>query len=99
LTGHAATCWIVNVNGRLYVSNAGSGTVSVFDGALKPLSLTATRGGTVDSAASPDGPVLYVQTGAGGGVDAFRVRSDDKLAPADSVIVPGAIGGEGIAAS
>ena len=33
-TGQAATCWIVNVGGRLYVSNAGSGTVSVFDGAL-----------------------------------------------------------------
>jgi DNA-binding beta-propeller fold protein YncE len=98
-TGQAATCWIVNVNGRLYVSNAGSGTVSVFDGALTPVGLTATRGGTVDSAASSDGRFLYVQTGADGGVDAFRVRSDGTLTPAGSVTVPGAIGGEGIAAS
>jgi DNA-binding beta-propeller fold protein YncE len=98
-TGQAATCWIVNVNGRLYVSNAGSGTVSVFDGALRPIALTATRGGTVDAAASSDGRFLYVQTGADGGVDAFRVGSDGKLAPAGSVTVPGAVGGEGIAAS
>jgi DNA-binding beta-propeller fold protein YncE len=98
-TGQAATCWIVNVGGRLYLSNAGSGTVSVFDGALKPVGLTATRGGTVDAAAPSDGRFLYVQTGADGGVDAFRVGSDGQLAPAGSVTVPGAIGGEGIVAT
>jgi hypothetical protein len=98
-TGQAATCWIVNVNGRLYLSNAGSGTVSVFDGALTPIALTATRGGTVDSAASSDGRFLYVQTGADGGVDAFRIGPDGRLTPAGSVAVPGAVGGEGIAAS
>lgn len=99
LTGQAATCWIVNVGGRLYLSNAGSGTVSVFDGALNPVGLTATRGGTVDAAASSDGRFLYVQTGAAGGVDEFRVGSDGKLTPVGSVTVPDAVGGEGIAAS
>jgi DNA-binding beta-propeller fold protein YncE len=99
LTGQAATCWIVNVGGRFYLSNAGSGTVSVFDGALKPVGLTATRGGTVDAAASSDGRFLYVQTGADGGVDAFRVASDGTLARVGSITVPGARGGEGIAAS
>jgi DNA-binding beta-propeller fold protein YncE len=98
-TGQAATCWIVNVGGRYYLSNAGSGSVSAFDGALKPLGLTATGGGTVDAAASPDGRFLYVQTGAAAGVDAFRVGPDGVLTPAGSVTVPGAIGGEGIAAS
>jgi DNA-binding beta-propeller fold protein YncE len=98
-TGQAATCWITAVNGRLYVSNAGSGNVSVFDSALAPVGLTATRGGTVDSAAGPDGRFLYVQTGAGGGVDAFRITPDGTLAPAGSVTVPGATGGEGIAAT
>ena len=98
-TGQAATCWIVNVGGRYYVSNAGSANVSVFDGALTPLGVTSTRGGTVDSVASPDGRLLYVQTGAVGGVDAFRVGSNGALTPAGSVTVPGAIGGEGIAAS
>ena len=98
-TGQAATCWIVNVNGRYYLSNAGSANVSAFDGALRPVGLTATRGGTVDAAASPDGRFLYVQTGAAGGVDAFRVGPDGALTPAGSVTVPGAIGGEGIAAS
>jgi DNA-binding beta-propeller fold protein YncE len=98
-TGQAATCWIVAVDGRLYLSNAGSGTVSVFNSALAPVGLTATRGGTVDSAATPDGRYLYVQTGAAGGVDAFRIAADGTLAPAGSVTVPGAVGGEGIAAT
>ncbi len=98
-TGQAATCWIVNVGGRYYVSNAGSGNLSAFDGALKPLGLTATGGGTVDAVASPDGRFLYVQTGAAGGVDAFRVGTNGALTPVGSVTVPGAIGGEGIAAS
>ena len=98
-TGQAATCWVVNVGGRLYVSNAGSGTVSVFDGALAPVGLTPTRAGTVDAAASADGRFLYVQTGAAGGVDAFRVAPDGTLSAVQSVTVPGAVGGEGIAAS
>jgi 6-phosphogluconolactonase (cycloisomerase 2 family) len=98
-TGQAATCWIVTVNGRYYLSNAGSGTVSAFDGALRPVGLTPTRGGTVDAAASPDGRFLYVQTGAEGGVDAFRVGPAGELTPAGSVTVPGAAGGEGIAVS
>jgi DNA-binding beta-propeller fold protein YncE len=98
-TGQAATCWITVVNGRLYLSNAGSGTVSVFSSALAPIGLTATGGGTVDSAASPDGRFLYVQTGAAGGVDGFRVAADGTLSPTGSVTVPGAIGGEGIVAS
>ncbi len=98
-TGQAATCWILNVGGRLYLSNAGSGTVSVFDGTLAPIALTPTRAGTVDAAASTDGRYLYVQTGAAGGVDAFRVGPDGRLTAIDSVTVPGATGGEGIAAS
>jgi DNA-binding beta-propeller fold protein YncE len=98
-TGQAATCWIVNANGRLYLSNAGSATVSAFDAALRPIGLTSTGPGTVDAAASPDGRFLYVQTGAAGGVDAFRVGPDGALTPAGSVTVPDAAGGEGIAVS
>jgi DNA-binding beta-propeller fold protein YncE len=98
-TGQAATCWIVNVGGRLYLSNAGSATVSAFDAGLRPVGVTSTGPGTVDAAGSPDGRFLYVQTGATGGVDAFRVAPDGTLTPAGSVTVPGAAGGEGIAVS
>jgi len=98
-TGQAATCWITFVNGHLYASNAGSGNVSVFDQALHPTATTATSGGTVDSAASSDGRFLYVQGGAAGTVDAFRVAPNGTLTPAGTVTVPGAVGGEGIAAS
>jgi DNA-binding beta-propeller fold protein YncE len=96
-TGQAATCWITTINGRYYVSNAGSNSVSIFDGAVRPLGRATTRGGTVDSAATPDGRFFYVQTGAEGGVDAFRVNPDGGLTAIGSVTVPGAVGGEGIA--
>jgi len=58
-----------------------------------------TKEWIADAAASPDGRFLYVQTGAAGGVDAFRVGPDGALTPAGSVTVPGAAGGEGIAVS
>jgi 6-phosphogluconolactonase (cycloisomerase 2 family) len=101
-TGQAATCWIVSVNGRLYLSNAGSGTVSRYAldprGSLQPLGTTATGAGTVDAAASSDGRFLYVQTGATGAVDAFRIGADGSLTGVGTVTVPGAVGGEGIVA-
>jgi 6-phosphogluconolactonase (cycloisomerase 2 family) len=102
-TGQAATCWIVDVNGYLYASNAGSGNVSSFsealNGTLTPLALTPTDGGTVDATASPDGRYLYVQTGAAGIVDEFRVNAGGSLSSIGSVTVPNAVGGEGIVAA
>jgi 6-phosphogluconolactonase (cycloisomerase 2 family) len=98
-TGQTATCWIVRAGSSVYASNAGSASVSGFDAALRPLGNTHTDGGTVDAAASPDGRFLYVQAGAAGLVDAFRVGHDGSLTALGSVSVPGAAGGEGIAAS
>jgi 6-phosphogluconolactonase (cycloisomerase 2 family) len=99
-TGQAATCWVVSVDGRLYLSNAGSGNLSGYDvapaGTLTALGTTATDAGTVDAAASPDGRFLYVQAGAAGNVDAFRIGADGALTPIGSVTVPNAVGGEGI---
>jgi 6-phosphogluconolactonase (cycloisomerase 2 family) len=103
LTGQAATCWIAGVGTRLYASNAGSASLSGFDdagtGALTPLGDTSTHPGTVDAAGTPDGRFLYVQTGAAGIVDGFRVNADGSLTAIGSVTVPGSVGGEGIAAS
>lgn len=101
-TGQAATCWIVSTGGRLFVSNAGSGTVSRFAvdrrGAVTALGTTATDAGTVDAAASSDGRNLYVQAGAAGIVDAYRIGAGGTLTRVGSVTVPGAVGGEGIVA-
>ncbi len=101
-TGQAATCWIVAVDGRLYVSNAGSATVSGYQvnraGELRALGNTATDPGTVDAAASSDGRYLYVQTGATGTVDAFRIDADGTLTRVGSITVPDGVGGEGIVA-
>jgi 6-phosphogluconolactonase (cycloisomerase 2 family) len=101
-TGQNATCWIARAQGYLFVSNAGSASLSrvkpAADGALTLLGATPTDGGTVDAAASAAGRYLYVQTGAGGIVDGFRVGSDGSLTSVGSVTVAGAVGGEGIVA-
>jgi len=101
-TGGSATCWIVAANGRFYLSNAGSGTLSTItlDAAGRPTlaATTATDGGTIDAAATPDGRFLYVQAGANGVVDGFRVNGDGSLTSIGSVTVPNAVGGEGIVA-
>ncbi len=102
-TNQAATCWVTPADGLLFASNAGSATVSGFaDSAAGDLSLlgqTSTDPGTVDSAASPDGRFLYVQTGGDGIVDEFSIGASGGLTEIGSVTVPGAVGGEGIVAS
>jgi len=102
-TGQQATCWIVASGGRFYVSNAASGTVSTFtlasDGTPVAGALTPTDAGTVDAAATADGRFLYVQTGAKGIVDEFRIGGDGALTAIGKVRVPHAAGGEGIATS
>ncbi|BEP14201.1 hypothetical protein acdb102_25120 [Acidothermaceae bacterium B102] len=101
-TGQAATCWVAASGTRLYASNAGSasvtGLVDNADGTLTTLGNTATDKGTVDAAATSDGRFLYVQAGAAGNVDEFSIAADGSLTSIGSVLVPGAVGGEGIAA-
>jgi hypothetical protein len=101
-TGQAATCWATAVNGNFYASNAGSGTVSQFEdtptGLLSLEGSTGTDAGTVDSAASVDGELLYVQTGANGIVEEYRIAANGSLSEIGSVTVSGAVGGEGIVA-
>ncbi|MGQ5650661.1 lactonase family protein [Streptomyces lannensis] len=101
-TGQAATCWIAATGNHVYAANAGSGSLTGLrvgrDGSLTSVSTTATGAGTVDVSISSDNKFLYAQTGAAGGVDAFRVNTDGSLSKVGSVIVPGAIGGEGIVA-
>jgi len=98
-TGEQGTCWIVGSGQDVYLSNAGTATLSGYTlEHARPTSLgvTPTGDGTVDAAVSPDGRWLHVQTGAEGGLDSFRVEDDGKLTPVGSVVVPDAVGGEGI---
>ncbi len=103
LTGQAATCWVVGTRNFYYASNAGSATVSDYQGgpfgALTLIGNTSTDPGTVDATVSSDGRYLYVQTGGNGVVDAFQIGFNGSLSEVGSVTVPGAVGGEGIAAS
>jgi 6-phosphogluconolactonase (cycloisomerase 2 family) len=102
LTGQAATCWVIDDGTTLYTSNAGSGTESGFadvgNGALQPLGNTTTDGGTVDTTATPNGQFVYAQAGASGNVDEYRTGPGGSLTEIGSLIVPGAVGGEGIVA-
>jgi sugar lactone lactonase YvrE len=101
-TNQAATCWIVGANGRFYASNAGNASLTEVRsgprGTLTVVANTSTDPGTVDAAISAHGHYLYVQTGANGIVDEFRIGGDGSLSPIGSVIVPGSAGGEGIVA-
>jgi 6-phosphogluconolactonase (cycloisomerase 2 family) len=103
-TGQAATCWITaSPEGSLYASNAGSATESTLvttpDGSITQLGTTPTDTGTTDAAVSSDGRYLYVQAGGLGNVDVYRIGPGGTLTQIGSVTVPGAVGGEGIAAS
>jgi DNA-binding beta-propeller fold protein YncE len=99
----AATCWVAPARGFLYASNAGSADVSGYSSApsgnLTLLGETATDTGTVDASASAGGHFLYVQTGGSGIVDEYQVSPSGSLTEIGSVIVAGAVGGEGIVAA
>jgi 6-phosphogluconolactonase (cycloisomerase 2 family) len=101
--GQAATCWVVGTRNLYFAENAGSATVSTFEGgpfgSLALIGNTSTDPGTVDATVSPDGQYLYVQTGGNGAVDEFGIGFDGSLRPIGSVLVPGAVGGEGIAST
>jgi 6-phosphogluconolactonase (cycloisomerase 2 family) len=102
-TGQQAACWVVRAGQHFYTSNAGSGSVSGYDvgqsGALTALGNTATGAGSVDPASTANGRFLYVRTGTAGDIVEFAVGSGGTLTPIGSVTVPGAAGGEGIAAA
>ena len=102
-TGGAATCWLIADGPVLFAGNAGSATetslLSTPSGVLSLTATTATDPGTVDAATSPDGQLLYVQTGGKGIVDEFRVGPAGALTEIGSVTVPDAVGGQGIATS
>jgi len=102
-TTQAATCWITpGSDGNFYTSNAGSASLSTIEftehGRLALAGQTTTDAGTVDASVSSDGRFLYVQAGGTGTVDEFRIHVDGSLSPIGSVLVPGAVGGEGIVA-
>ncbi len=101
-TNQAATCWIVGANGQFYSSNAGSASLTRVQsgpgGALTVLGNTGTDPGSVDAAISAHSHYLYVQTGANGIVDEFRINGDGSLSPIGSITVANSVGGEGIVA-
>jgi 6-phosphogluconolactonase (cycloisomerase 2 family) len=100
----AALCWISGANGYFYGSNAGSGNVSSFDensaGAPQVVNADAAtaHAGTIDSAVSPNGSTLYVESGGAGTIDAYSIGSGGTLTQIETIFnVP--LASEGIAVS
>jgi 6-phosphogluconolactonase (cycloisomerase 2 family) len=69
------------------------------NGQLTLLEATTTDPGTVDGSVSSDGHYIYVQTGGNGIVDEFQINANGSLTEIGSVLVSGAAGGQGIAAT
>lgn len=102
--GASALCWISGANGYFFGSNAGSGTVSSFSesasGApeLVNASAAVAHAGTTDSAVSPDGKFLYVESGGAGTIDVFAIANAGTLTPIETLFnVP--VASEGLAIS
>ena len=101
--GGTALCWISSSNGYYYGSNAATGTVSSFTvGAggvpvLDQATAATTHPGTTDSVVSPDGSILYVESGGSGLLDAFHIQANGTLTAVQTVAIP--VASEGLAAS
>jgi 6-phosphogluconolactonase (cycloisomerase 2 family) len=102
--GAHALCWISSSQGFFFGDNAGSGTVSSFtEGAgSAPVIVNAAaataHAGTTDSAVSPDGNFLYVESGGSGTIDVFGVGANGSLTPVETLFnLP--VASEGIVAS
>ena len=89
--GQAALCWISGAQGFFFGSNAGGGDVSSFGETAVgvPTLLNAkaaiTHPGTTDSAVSPDGAFLYVESGGSGALDAFAINTNGTLTPIETL--------------
>lgn len=95
-TTETAACWAVVTNdGRyVYVTNAGSGTVSgyqvEFDGSLVLLDASGVTGNTgigsgpLDMVISPDGRNLYTLNGGSDTIGAFSIKAKGGLASLNS---------------
>ena len=102
-SGQAALCWIASARGFYYGTNTASDSISSFkvanDGTPMLVAAVAatTDAGPTDMAVSADQRSLYVQGGAAGTVDVFRVRWNGSLTQIQTVTgLPTLI--EGIAA-
>jgi 6-phosphogluconolactonase (cycloisomerase 2 family) len=100
-TGQNGTCWVIRDGRYLFTTNPGGPSVSTLalhaNAAPSVIGATTTDPGTVDPATSQDGRFLYVETGANGILDEFRVNADGSLTSIGSVTVANAAGAEGLA--
>jgi 6-phosphogluconolactonase (cycloisomerase 2 family) len=102
--GAKALCWISVADGYFFGDNAGSSTISSFveSATGAPVLVNAAAGtahaGTTDSAVSPDGKTLYVESGGAGTIDVYTIGATGTLTQLETVFnIP--VASEGIAVS
>ncbi|MBV8540887.1 MAG: hypothetical protein JO063_10845 [Pseudonocardiales bacterium] len=98
--GQQTMCWVAHIAGNFYVVNSLSNTITGYhiDPAGTPtvfIPQITTRTNPIDLVGTRDQQFLYVQLGAAGGVDGFRVKPDGTLT--QIVTITGAGGMQGIA--
>ncbi len=102
-SGQTGLCWVAPAGSLFFTGNTGANSTSGYQtnaaGQLTLIGATPTDPGTVDASASSNGRFLYVQTGSNGIVDEFQVHANGSLVEIGSVVVAGAVGGQGIAAA
>ncbi|MGW0087179.1 lactonase family protein [Streptomyces sp. NPDC003393] len=109
--GQQASCWAAMAGNHVYVSNAGSGTITAYriahDGTLSlrdSSGVTATTdAGPVDLAISGDRRFLYQEANGAGAIDEFAIGADGALTRIGTVtglpVFDGSRGPEGLAAT
>ncbi len=109
--GQQASCWAAVAGNHVYVSNAGSGTITAYriahDGSLSlkdSSGVTATTdAGPVDLAISGDQRFLYQEANGAGSIDEFAIEADGSLTRIGTVtglpVFDGSKGPEGLAAT
>lgn len=109
--GQQASCWAAVAGNHVYVSNAGSGTITAYhiahDGTLSlrdSSGVTATTdAGPVDLAISGDQRFLYQEANGAGAIDEFAIGADGALTRIGRVtglpVFDGSRGPEGLAAT
>ncbi|WP_411093655.1 lactonase family protein [Streptomyces sp. 049-1] len=109
--GQQASCWAAVAGNHVYVSNAGSGTITAYriahNGALSlkdSSGITAkTDTGPVDLAISGDQRFLYQEANGAGAIDEFTIGVDGSLTRIGTVtglpVFDGSKGPEGLAAT
>ena len=83
--GQAALCWISSAQGYFFGDVSSFGETAGGVPTLLNAKAAIAHPGTTDSAVSPDGAFLYVESGGSGALDAFAINANGTLTPIETI--------------